>query len=121
MMDSLARLKRKLGSDKDISDEILTDYLEEAKDEIVLFLNVKQFDEAFVSKAVEIAAILYERDQADKHIKSESYSEGVVSENTTYLTGESFDTQVDKVLDSLKRYRRVYVKHKKKDSTEETE
>lgn len=53
--------------------------------------------------------------------KSESYSEGVVSENTTYLTGESFDTQVDKVLDSLKRYRRVYVKHKKKDSTEETE
>lgn len=73
------------------------------------------------TKAVEIAAILYERDQADKHIKSESYSEGVVSENTTYLTGESFDTQVDKVLDSLKRYRRVYVKHKKKDSTEETE
>ena len=120
MMDSLARLKRKIGSDKDISDEILTDYLEEAKDEIVLFLNVKQFDEAFASKAVEIA-ILYERDQADKHIKSESYSEGVVSENTTYLTGESFDTQVDKVLDSLKRYRRVYVKHKKKDSTEETE
>ena len=44
-----------------------------------------------------------------------------MSENTTYLTGESFDTQVDKVLDSLKRYRRVYVKHKKKDSTEETE
>ena len=55
MMDSLARLKRKIGSDKDISDEILTDYLEEAKDEIVLFLNVKQFDEAFASKAVEIA------------------------------------------------------------------
>lgn len=58
MMDSLARLKRKIGSDKDISDEILTDYLEEAKDEIVLFLNVKQFDEAFASKAVEIAAML---------------------------------------------------------------
>ena len=28
MMDSLARLKRKIGSDNDISDEILTDYLE---------------------------------------------------------------------------------------------
>ena len=54
-------------------------------------------------------------------MKSESYSEGVVSENTTYLTSDSFDVQIDGVLNSLKRYRRVYVKHKKKDSTEAAE
>ena len=117
-MDALARLGRKIGSEKQIDTDTLNDYLEEAKDIINLFLNVEQFNDAFASKAVEIAAILYEKDEADKHVKSESYSEGVVSENTTYLTSDSFDVQIDSVLNSLKRYRRVYVKHKKKDSTE---
>jgi hypothetical protein len=120
-MDALARLGRKIGSEKQIDTDTLNDYLEEAKDIINLFLNVEQFNDAFASKAVEIAAILYEKDETDKHVKSESYSEGVVSENTTYLTSDSFDVQIDGVLNSLKRYRRVYVKHKKKDSTEAAE
>lgn len=116
-MEALERLKRKIGGT--VSDDILQDYLEEAEDTVKLYLNVKVLDSTFASKVVQIAAILYERDNAERSVKSESYSEGVVSESTTYLAAEDYDRQLEAVLNTLKRYRRVYVRNTKKDSSEE--
>lgn len=116
-MEALERLKRKTGGA--VSEDILKDYLEEAEDMVKLYLNVRVLDGSFASKVVQIAAILYERDNAEQSVKSESYSEGVVSESTTYLAADDYDRQLEAVLDTLKRYRRVYVRNTKKDSTEE--
>lgn len=117
-MDILKRLKHKLGiKPDDISqDEELAIYLEDAENAILVFLNIQSMDSIFVSKQVELAKIYYQRDHEAKGIKSESYTEGPVSESTTYTDVSEYDKNADAVLNSLKRYRRPYVRHKEKDT-----
>ncbi len=115
-LTALERLEIKLGIE-DASEQleaILNEYLNDAEQEIKLFLNIPEDEELetrFVSSQIQLASIYYKKDTG-KNVKSESYSEGVVSESTTYLIGADYDGMCNDVLQKLARYRRVYVRSK---------
>ena len=47
-----------------------------------------------------------------KNIKSESYSEGVVSQSVTYVSTNDYDVKEEQILNKLARYRRVHAKRR---------
>ena len=116
METALERLKIKLGIEdaSEQLDTILEGYLLDADNEIRLYLNIdseEELDVRFVSTQIQLASIFYKKDTG-KDVKSESYSEGVVSESTTYMNGSDYDGMIQDVLQKLARYRRVYVRNK---------
>lgn len=115
-MEVINRLKLRLGIDKDDNskDDILEEYLNMAEDAVKLFLNAEQFDSVFIPTQLKLACAYYHKDNASENIKSESYSEGTVSESTTYKTTEEYDAETERILNDIKRYRQVNVKHKEK-------
>lgn len=117
-METLDRLKIRLGLETvDSNMEVtLTEYLDEAATTIKLYLNLdydKELDSRFVSTQINLAQTYYNRDMA-KNVKSESYSEGVVSQSVTYMSSNDYDTKEEQLLSKLARYRRVYARRNDK-------
>lgn len=117
-METLDRLKIRLGLETvDANMEVtLTEYLDEAATAIKLYLNLdydKELDSRFVSTQINLAQTYYNRDMA-KNVKSESYSEGVVSQSVTYMSSNDYDTKEEQLLSKLARYRRVYARRNDK-------
>ena len=115
-METLDRLKIRLGLETvDANMEVtLTEYLDEAATAIKLYLNYdKELDSRFVSTQINLAQTYYNRDMA-KNVKSESYSEGVVSQSVTYMSSNDYDTKEEQLLSKLARYRRVYARRNDK-------
>lgn len=107
----LSRLCRKLRlTDPDEETlALLEDELADAELEILVHLNMDELEERFQGKAVELAAAYYRQDTAEGAgwVKSRSYNEGEVSESESYASPEEARREVQAILDSLKRYRRV--------------
>ncbi|MDE5781489.1 MAG: phage head-tail connector protein [Lachnospiraceae bacterium] len=120
-MEVIDRLKLRLGIDKDDNskDDILTEYLNTAEDAVKLFLNTEEFDSVFIPTQLKLAYIYYHKDSINGNVKSESHSEGPVSESATYKTTEEYDAEAERILNDIKRYRKVHVRHKKKNQPEE--
>lgn len=109
---AMARLIRKLGLEEPEEEVtlLLTDELLDAEGELLLYLGMDSLEEQFLSKAVELAALFYQRDkrELDKTaLRSESYSEGQISQSQSYLTPAEFRSGMAEVLESVARYRRV--------------
>lgn len=108
-----ARLARKLSLDAQAAEDeavTLQDALLEAEWELLLYLGTDELEERFLTKAVELAALLWRRDrreEASAGLKSASYAEGQVSQSESYLSPAEFRAGVAEVLESLARYRRV--------------
>ena len=125
-MKVLERVKLKLGILDDTKDNLLKELILEAEQRLRLFLNYKEEDsvEPFTATLINIVVALYRIDkinekeeQVAKNVKSESYSEGSVSQSVTYITSSDYqqqikeqEEQVEKYLEKLARYRKVYVK-----------
>lgn len=114
----LERLRIKLGL-KNLAEEQkaqLTEYLTEADTTIKLFLNLdvdSTIDDRFVSVLLDLAMLYYKRDNSNG-VKSESYSEGGVSESVTHITSADYRSEEDVILQKIARYRRVNVRRKQK-------
>lgn len=91
-------------------------YVEMAEQIVREYLNYVDSDPLtyFAPTVGNVAAILYQRDQASANastagVKSESFTEGAVSVKTDYLTnadmGTSYDNVVQAELDKIRRYR----------------
>lgn len=104
------RLARKLGLSEPEEDELLLlqDELEAAEGEVLLYLGREALDERFAPYVVALAALYYQRDaQETGGLKSYSYTEGQVSESSTYLTEAEYRGGIEEVLHALARYRSV--------------
>lgn len=114
----LERLRIKLGL-KEITEETrekLAEYLTEADTTIKVFLNhdmESSLDIRFVSVLLDLAVLYYKRDNANE-VRSESYSEGGVSESITHITSSDYRNEEDVVLQKIARYRKVNVRRKQK-------
>ena len=91
-METLDRLKAKLGLDviDTTTETLLKEYLDEASTAIKNYLDLDYesvLDSRFVSSQISLAFTYYNRDMA-KNIKSESYSEGVVSQSVISVSTE---------------------------------
>lgn len=105
-MTKLEKLKLKLSG---VSDNILDMYIEIAESEIMLFLNVDTIETRFDNKVVELAENYYRRDNAPSKdgVKSASYSEGKLSQSETYITTDDYNSAINNIFDSIRRYRKV--------------
>lgn len=109
---ALTRLERKLGLEGPEEDTVLLleDELLDAEGELLLYLGADALEDRFLPKAVELAALYYQRDRGEQGtagLKSAGYTEGQVSQTESYLTPAEFRSGVAEVLESLARYRRV--------------
>lgn len=108
------KLARRLGVSPD--DSALTDALEDAEAELLLYLNREELPAALRSKCVELAAVFYRReaDASTGNVKAESYTEGSVSQSQTFQTGAEsasvYANTVNGILSSCARYRLVMLK-----------
>ncbi len=115
-METLDRLKAKLGLDviDTTTETLLKEYLDEASTAIKNYLDLdfeSVLDSRFVSSQISLAFTYYNRDMA-KNVKSESYSEGVVSQSVTYVSTNDYDVKEEQILNKLARYRRVHAKRR---------
>ncbi len=109
----LPKLERRLGLTEPEEDTVLllVDELMDAEGELLLYLGISELEEAMLVELVELAGIFYRRDCAEHpELKSESYTEGQLSESRSYLTGEEYRGARNEVLERLGRYRRVACK-----------
>lgn len=109
---ALARLCRRLGLEAAEEDTLLLleDELNDAECELLLYLGADSLEEQWLSKAVELAALYYQRDRRELEgggLQAASYTEGQVSQSEQYLTPAAFRAGVAEILESLARYRRV--------------
>jgi hypothetical protein len=109
----MERLLRRLGLNKEELEEetvlFLQDELEAAEQEVLLYLGTDTLESRFTGQVVTLAALFYQRDMAglEDSLKSYSYTEGQVSESSTYLSESEYRSGVAEVLDALARYRTV--------------
>ncbi len=107
------RLARRLSLDAQTAEDeavSLQDALLAAEWEVLLYLGADTLEERFLSKTVELAALLWRRDRWEETragLKSATYTEGQVSQSESYLSPAEFRSGVAEVLESLARYRRV--------------
>ena len=109
---ALARLLRKVGLESPEEELLLllTDELLDAEGELLLYLGMDSLEERFLPKAVELAALYYQRDCRELEsggLKSSSYGEGQISQSEQYLSPAEFRSGMTEILESLARYRRV--------------
>ena len=109
---ALARLCRRLGMEDAEEDTLLLleDELLDAETELLLYLGADSLEEQWLSKAVELAALYYQRDRRELEgggLQSASYAEGQISQSERYLSPAEFRSGVAEILESLARYRRV--------------
>lgn len=105
-METIEKLKLKIGTE--VTDEVLEMYLSEAESSLLVYLNVDTLEGKFVSTQIELARIYYLRDNGKNDVKSESYTEGVVSQSVTYKTSAEYQEEAKALLKTLAQYRRVY-------------
>lgn len=127
-MGTIDRIKLRLGISDNTQDDLLNDLITEGEQRLRLYLNYKESDnlEPFTATLIKIVVMLHKQEkvyeqmiQQGKDVKSESYSEGSVSQSVTYMTSgdyqeqiEGFNQQIEKYLDEIARYRKVYVKNR---------
>ena len=79
----------------------------------------------FSTTTADVAVLYYQRDAqvqtlGSAPLKSESFTEGAVSQSKTYLTAgdiyASYDAQAESVLSGIRRYRRAHVVTRKTDA-----
>lgn len=104
---ALPRLRRSLGLEAE-SDEILTDKLEAAEEEILRYLNRTELPEHTLCLLIELAGLKYLQDGSGK--KSESYTEGQISQSESFYTPAEFQDGTQALLRTLAPYRRVACK-----------
>ena len=111
-MTKLDKLKLRLNITDSSQDALLNMFIEDAVDKVRLYLNYRNEEslEAFDGTVIQIATVLYKQFNSSKDVKSESYSEGSVSQSTTYIASAEYDGQIDSLLKGIARYRRLYVK-----------
>lgn len=114
-MDDLAlKLARKLGVET--VTPAIEDALEDSEAELLLYLNREELPAALRSKCVELAAVFYRRDTdtSTGNVKSETYSEGSVSQSQTFSTSaesaSAYSNAADNILSTCARYRLVKLK-----------
>lgn len=104
----LERLVRKLRLE-DPDEDVLTaleDDLDDAEEELLLYLNRETLPAAMERKVLELAAIYARQDLAENPgVCSFSYSEGDVKQSETYLTGKDYQNQVDELLSGVAHWR----------------
>lgn len=103
------KLRRALGLAEDGGgEEALADALEAAEEEICRYLNRDSLPEYAGCLLVELAALKYLRTGQDRlGKKSESYSEGQLSQSESYLSPEELAAGEAALLRTLAPYRRV--------------
>ena len=102
---TLPRLRESLGLGEE-SDGKLEFWLECAEEEILRYLNAEALPDCAQSLLVELAGLRYlQRECMGK--KSESYSEGQISQSESYYTPAEFREGVDALLRTLAPYRQV--------------
>ena len=102
---TLPRLRESLGGGEDCNDR-LKFALECAEEEILRYLNAATLPDCALSLLVELAGLRYlQREWTGK--KSESYTEGQISQSESYYTPAEFREGVDALLRTLAPYRRV--------------
>lgn len=109
---ALARLCRRLGLDNPEEDALLLleDELNAAEYEILLYLGAAELEDSWLTKAVELAALYYQRDRRELEsggLQSAAYTEGQISQSEQYLTPAALQAGAAEILRSLARYRRV--------------
>lgn len=112
----LERLRIKLGLTEltDVQKAQLIEYLTEADTTIRIYINLEsesELDNRFVSVLLDLAVTYYKRDNANE-VKSESYSEGGVSESVTHLISSDYRNEEEMILQKIARYRRLNVRKK---------
>lgn len=116
-MDDLAlKLARKLGVET--VTPAIEDALDDAEAELLLYLNREELPKALRSKCVELAAVFYRRDTEGGYsgnVKSETYTEGSVSQSQTFSTSaesaSAYSNAADDILSGCARYRLVKLKN----------
>lgn len=102
---ALPRLRRSLGLEAQ-ADEVLTDKLEAAEEEILRYLNRTELPDCAVSLLIELAGLKYLQAQGAGK-KSESYTEGQISQSDSFYTPAEFRDGAEALLRTLAPYRRV--------------
>jgi len=103
-----SKLRRALGLEEE--GESLTVALEMAEEEICRYLNRDSLPENARCLLVELAALKYLRMGEGRDKKSESYSEGQLSQSECYFTPEEFQEGEEALLRALAPHRRVSCK-----------
>lgn len=109
------QLGRRLGltnEERDQAQDALLDAVDEAALDLSAYLGYLSdpLPETFYGKVIALGAVYYRRTQQENEtdgLKSASYSEGDVSQSETYLTGEAYQQQAERLLSALARYRRI--------------
>lgn len=110
---ALDRLRRRLELEND-ADDLLRDVLEDAADELRLYLHRDTLPDVMAGAIIQLAALNYYRMQAERSgVKAWSYSEGEQTQSETPLSGTDYETEKENVLDALASYRQVSVKEAK--------
>ncbi|MCC8120829.1 MAG: phage head-tail connector protein [Oscillospiraceae bacterium] len=118
--EQLSRLELILGISEDDADtDLLTAYLEDASDEMRLYLawtesEWEELPDALARKIVQLAAIFYRQETAEAQASGLSKlttTEEKLSQSAEYRTPEDWSAQQTKLLNSLARYRRVGVRN----------
>lgn len=102
---ALPRLRRSLGVGEE-ADEVLTDRLESAEEEILRYLNREELPQFAMSLLVELAGLRYLQRQSGGK-RATAYAEGQISQKEEYFDPESLTAGVDALLRTLAPYRRV--------------
>lgn len=104
---ALPRLRRSLGAGME-EEERLRDVLEAAEEEILRYLGEETLPEYALCLLVELAGLKYLQSGGGK--KSQSYTEGQLSQSESYYTPEEFREGTEALLRSLARRRKVQVR-----------
>ncbi len=109
---ALPRLRRSLGLGPEEQEERLRDVLDMAEEEICRYLGEQALPEYALCLLVELAGLKYL--QSGTGAKSQSYSEGQLSQSESYYTPEEFREGTEALLRSLARSRKVTIRGAKR-------
>ncbi|MBR1780545.1 MAG: hypothetical protein IJ751_03980 [Oscillospiraceae bacterium] len=107
---ALPRLRRALGLTEGEDEQRLEDALAAAEEKICRYLLQSELPDAVDCLLVELAALVYLRTGERSALKSESYSEGQLSQSQSYLTAEELAQGEEALLRCLAPWRRVRCK-----------
>ena len=107
LYETLPRLRRGLGLAEGEDTPLLQDALEAAEEKILRYLNRSELPASVDCLLVELAGLLYLRRGEARGLKSESYSEGQLSQSRSYLSAEEIAQGEEALLRSLAPWRRV--------------
>lgn len=113
LISALPRLRRALGQlGEHTDDALLQDALETAQEKLLRYLNRDTLPGSAECLLIELAALCHLRNHPGYGRRSESYSEGQLSQSESYLTPEEFQEGEAALLRALAPYRQVGVGRK---------